>query len=87
MKYKVVPGVIMTSICEHYFLVSSKETIEINDTAAFCWERLQHESTPEELVLAIREYYEISDIDMVTNDITTLLSSLEGKRFIKRCRT
>ncbi len=85
MKYKTVPGVIMTSVCGQHYLASPTEIIKINDTAAFCWEILKQGATQEELAARICEYYEAADTDVINRDVHKLIGTLLTKRLIVRC--
>ena len=84
MKFKTISGIILTSVCNHYFLVSAKETVEVNETAAFYWKLLQCGASRDELKAAVKETYEVTNEDLIISDISDFLHSLLEKRFIVR---
>ena len=84
MKYKTVPGVILTSICDSHFLVAPEETIKVNETAAFFWKKLEQGASVDELVELADESYEIDDMNKLKDDIRDLVDTLMEKHFLVR---
>ena len=85
MKYKTAPGVILTSICGRYFLVTAETTAEINDTAAYYWEKLRQGASLAELSAMAVEDFEIDDTDVLKADIRELTDSLMERHYLVRC--
>ena len=86
MKYKTVPGVILTSVCGHNFLVSTRENIEVNETVALCWKRLIQGADVNELVHFLETVYEETPQDVLQRDIHDLVESLTAKHLLMRNR-
>lgn len=84
MKYKTVPGVVLTASCDRFFLVSSKNTIQVNDTTAFYWSLLEKGASKEELFSFAKKRYEIESPEELKKDIDKLLSSLISLYFVER---
>ena len=85
MKYKTAPGVILTSICGRYFLGTAEATAEINDTAAYYWEKLRQGASLAELSAMAVEDFEIDDTDVLKADIRELTDSLMERHYLVRC--
>ena len=67
-RYRTRPGVVLTSICGEYLLVSAKAArqdvpylSQLNESSAFLWKILEKGADQEELEQAVREEYEITD--------------------------
>lgn len=86
MKYKTVPGVVLTSVCGSHFLVSSKNTMQVNETVVFYWKQLEHGASEEELIEAAKEQYEIDDMETLQQDIGHILHSLMEMHMLKRSK-
>lgn len=84
MKYKTAPGVILTSVCGRFFLVTPKETFRINETTALYWKQLARGASEADLDALAAGTYEIDDPDTVRDDIRDLLDSLLAKRLLVR---
>ena len=82
MEYKSVPGVILTSVCGHYYLVNPGETIEINETAVFYWNLLCEGATEEELAELAGRQYDIDDMELLRMDVQTLVALLKERHMI-----
>ena len=85
MKYKTLPGVILTGICGKHYLVSPEATIQINETAAFCWKLLEDRAGEEDLCRAMQEQFEDADQEQLRIDAAGLIQSLRARRLIVRC--
>ena len=84
MKYKTVPGVITTSVCDTYFLVTADMTIRINESAAFYLKKLEEGADEDELTAFAKERYEIEDENDLRAGIRELIKSLLEKRLLLR---
>lgn len=87
MKYKTIPGVILTSVCGRYYLVTARETMEINETAAICWEKLTQGASEAELAAFVREYCEVADTDSPDEDIRVLIATLQERNLLTRAHS
>lgn len=86
MKYKAAPGMILTSVCGLFFLVTPDETVEVNDTAAFCWKHFEEGCDLKTLAALAEEAFEISDREAMREDLRALTEALVKKGFLVRCR-
>ncbi len=86
MKYSLTPGSILTSVCGSYFLVSARQSIEINDTTAFYIRQLEKGVNKDDLLSAAKEAYELNDDESTSHDIDDLLAFLLKNRFLMRYR-
>ena len=84
MKYRTAPGIILTGVCGSYYLVSSRETVGINETAAFYRKKLEQGSSEAELAAYANENYEIEDPEILRTDIRDFVESLMEKHFLVR---
>lgn len=84
MKYKTIPGVVITSVCDRYFLVSTKETMQINETTAFYWRILEKGATVKDLYEKAVIYYDVEDPEVLRGDIRELVDSLLAKHLLVR---
>lgn len=87
MRYKAVPGIIMTSVCGKYFLVTSMETLQINETAAHYWKLLMNGADEDGLCRLAEMEYEVEDHDLLRRDVKELLESLTERRMLVRYDT
>lgn len=84
MKYKTCPGIILTSVGDDYYLVTSRNRIRINETAAFYWKKLSEGMSISELrAEAVREY-DIEDSEELEQQITELIDYLKTEHLIVR---
>lgn len=83
-KYKTYPGTVLTSSCGSYYLITSENTTCINETAAFIWKQLEKGADETELYEAVKNSYEIEDVNLLNNDIHTLIEFLFNHHLIKR---
>ena len=67
-RYQTRPGVVLTSICGEYVLISATAVrdrvpylTQINESSAFLWRLLESGAGEEELEQAVLEEYEIDD--------------------------
>lgn len=84
IKYKTIPGMVITQICGSYFLVTTKETIAINETAYICLRCLKQGSDINELCSAIEEQYDIADHENLLLDVHNLIADLLSRKLIMR---
>ncbi len=68
IRYKTRHGVILTSICGEYVLVSARSVqnlcpyvTELNETSAFLWRQLTSGADLDDLMAALDEEYELDD--------------------------
>ncbi len=87
MRYQSVPGVVLASVCGHYYLVTADHTSEINEITAFYWKELENGASAEDLMIKAENAYEIEDSDLLKRDIDSLLDSLRRQHLIMRCRS
>lgn len=83
MVYKTCPGIILTSVRNQYWLVSPKNRIEMNETAAFFWTQLTKGTTVQNLKKAAMEEYEIDDVDL-EQEINEFIEDLLKGRWIEQ---
>lgn len=84
MRYKAAPGVVMTTVCGKYFLVTPKETLQVNEPAALYWKALVKGADEEELRKLAEEEYRIEDHTLLRRDIREMLESLAERRMLLR---
>ena len=82
MKYYTKPGVIPVSCCDMYYLVTSEEKLEINETAAFYWKCMENGADAEQMAAAVKEYYELDDTMHLQDDIENFIALLLEKRLL-----
>ncbi len=85
MKFRSVPGVILTSICDEYYLIKSSRRIQINESAAFIWNLLSDGISEDDLVKQVINQYEVPDEKSLISDIHDLISLLEDYHMIMKC--
>lgn len=83
IRYKTRPGVVLTSICGEYILVSARKNrpecpylTQINETSAFLWNLLVRGATPAQLEEAVAAEYEITDYNQLRESIAAFLNQL-----------
>lgn len=88
-KYRTRPGIILTSICDEYFLVATKENLphcpyitELNETSAFMWKKLETVADLNTLIEAVKEEYEVDDDEALRQSIKDYLTQLLEKKLI-----
>ncbi|MCR5450712.1 MAG: PqqD family peptide modification chaperone [Solobacterium sp.] len=82
MIFKARPGVILTSVCDRYYLVTAKSRTELNETAVFCWKQLEKGCSTEQLQKAVLEEYETGEAEETDQEISELISRLYKNRLI-----
>ena len=82
MIYKTYPGVILTSICNHNYLISPDITIEVNDTTVFYWNCLVKGMKIEDLKKEVINEYEIDNDALLDKEIELFLNTLLEKKLI-----
>ena len=68
IRFKPIPGIVLTNICGEYLLVAAKSLrgsvpylSQLNESSAFLWRRLENGSDEDELIKALLNEYEIED--------------------------
>lgn len=84
MKYKIVPGVILTSVGDSYFLISADKTIRVNETVSFYWKQLEKGADETELAASATEYYEIENSEILIIDIERMINAFLEMGILKR---
>ena len=84
MKYKTMHGVIMTQICGTHFIVTPEKTMQINETAAFCWKQMEQGVDEEELCQRMQEAFDIEDPELLRSDIRSLTESMYVNHLLVR---
>ena len=82
MMYKACPGIVLTSICGHYYLVTPHFSIEVNETAAFYWHCLEKGISQSQLREKVLAEYEIDDKEALDKEIESLLQELKEQQLI-----
>lgn len=89
VRYRTRTGVILTSICGEYMLVSAKSlqnecpyVTQINETSAFLWQLLMKGATAEELETAVVKEYEVADPALVRRAIRDFLGQMTKMKYL-----
>lgn len=82
-KYRACPGVILTSSCGRYYLVTASFSMEINETVYYYWSFLEKGTSAEELADRACSRYAIEDRSLVTRDIEELIRICLEKHLIR----
>ena len=85
MKYKRVPGIVITQFCGKYFLVTQKETLKISETAFLCLKRLEQDADIYDLCQVIEDQFEIDNERALVTDVQNLINDLLARRLLMRC--
>ena len=87
--YHVRSGVVLCNIDQHYLLFADKSArnycsyvIEINETAAYCWNKLERGISLDELLGFLKKDYNISDITEVKKDIQEMIEQLKCMNYL-----
>ena len=85
---KIKEGFVLRNICGEYVVVAVgrqtldfKGLIKLKETGAFLWERLQAESTTEELLTAMQAEYEV-DAATASADIEAFVTALRNAELL-----
>ena len=85
---KIKEGFVLRNICGEYVVVAVgrqtldfKGLIKLNETGAFLWERLQAESTTEELLTAMQAEYDV-DAATASADIEAFVTALRNAELL-----
>ena len=88
-RYKTRPGVVLTEIAGQHMLVAARElrplcpyTVQINETAAFCWRILEGGADLDALTAAMMKEYDIADPAEVRSDLEELLEQLQKCNYL-----
>lgn len=84
--YKTLPGIVLTSSCEEYYLITSKKRMRISETGAYYWSCIQKSMSVEEMQKAVMEEFEISNPEIVESDLQFFLKLLIVKGMIQEKR-
>ena len=79
MKYKACPGVILSRVCDRYFLTNASASVETNETGAFYWKLLSEEKTAEEINKEVMKEYEADEEELKEYTNSFLQTLLEAK--------
>ena len=89
MRYTIRPGVILTNICDEYFLISGKEARDrcpyvthLNETAGFIWKKIVSGMSEEQIVDSVLNEYEMEDINETADIINSFISQLKNAGFM-----
>ena len=89
MRYITRPGVVLTNICDEYFLVSGKEARDhcpyvthLNDTACFIWEKLTAGMSEDEILEAVKDEFETDNIGEISEVISAFISQLKDNGYM-----
>lgn len=85
---KIKDGFVMRNICDEWIIVPVEHREEehtfimtVNETGHFLWEMLEKGTTEQELLLRIREEYEV-DEQTAQKDIVEFVQQLRNKAII-----
>lgn len=85
---KIKEGFVLRNICGEYVVVAVgrqtldfKGLIKLNETGAFLWERLQAESTTEELLTAMQAEYDV-EAATASADIEAFVTALRNAELL-----
>lgn len=88
--YKTRRGVVLTEICGEYVLIAAKALLDrcpyltqINESSAFIWKRMLNGATLEELVIAVEDEYEISDVDETKTAIDNIIKNMMEMNYLE----
>ena len=80
---KTRPGVVLTTVGGQYVLVAARaareycpSTMQINETAAFCWRVLEGGADADALAAALAEEYKVEDAAGLRADAEDLIDQL-----------
>ena len=89
MQWNLRDGVILTSVCEQYILVSCSAArrkcpyaLRINDSAAFIWRQMEKGLSFEEIKAALYEEYEVTDDTDLGEVIEEFIGALKENGYI-----
>ena len=85
---KLKDGLILREVAGQYVIVPTGKTalefnglITVNELGAFIWEKLQQETTEEELIASILEEYEVSE-ETARKDTEEFLNKLRESKIL-----
>lgn len=91
-KYRLRPGIYLTSVCGEYLLVAASRArrycdyvCRINQTGAFYWEMLQQNKSEQEMVDAAVARYQITDRSRVEAGLKKFIQMLVDGRYLIPC--
>ncbi len=83
MIYKTCPGIILTSVGGQEYLVTAKNRMQLNDTAAFYWRCLSKGADITELKKAVMLEYDLEDSSELDQEIREMIQSLLKEGLIR----
>ena len=89
MKYRTRNGVVLTEVCDQFLLVSAEKNwdfcpyvIQINETSAFLWRKLELGADLETLVLAVAEEYKVEDFNAAREAIESFIRQMSEMNYL-----
>ena len=89
MKYRTRQGVILSNICDEYFLVSGKDAREhcpyvthLNETACFIWKKLESGMMVEEILKSVYDEFEGVEMNEIREIVDAFISQLKDAGYI-----
>ena len=83
-KYSISPGVILTTIGIHTFLVTAVGFMEMNESAVFYWRCIEKGLSGNDFINLINERYEIDDPTILKRDIEQFIHTCLIKHLVKK---
>lgn len=88
-RYKTRPGIVLTTIADHYILVAAKSlqeicpfSAEINEMTAFCWRMLEGGIDFDSLLENLAAEYGIDDPASMRADLEELLTQMKNANYL-----
>ena len=89
MDWKMRDGIVLTSVCEQYYLVGCSVSsgkcpyvMGINESGAFIWKQMEQGKSIDEIKAAVLREYKISEETDVGEVITEFAGMLQEKGYI-----
>ncbi len=90
-RYRIRPGVVLTSVCGETFLVAAKAArkfcpyfSQLNESSAFLWRKLSDSMTAEDLTRVVLAEYEVEDPASLKDVINSFLSQMVELGYLLR---
>lgn len=88
MRYKLLPGVVLTEVCGESMLIATRPARgkcdyvrHLNPSAAFFWKLLEQHADTEEMLRAAQEAYGVEE-QVLRTDLQRFLESLEKQGYL-----
>ena len=88
-QYRTRNGVVLTTVCGEYLLVSARALHEtspfltvINETSAFLWNKLKSGASAEDLECAVLSEYEVEDATQIRGMIDAFLTQMLDLHYV-----